>query len=136
MIEHREPPNWVLGRAECTLAMTFEALTQIVERDVNEANKAIEGRTFEFEQCTEGMRPFVRVSEKGTDKAIDISITNTNAIRVSGAGVKPGFYVRPRWDGKRCRLYVRDDDPQELWQISQVVLENLFFGDLSDIPHT
>ena len=42
MIEHREPPNWVLGRSECTLNMTFEALVQIVNRDVDEANKAIE----------------------------------------------------------------------------------------------
>ena len=127
MIEHREPPNWVLGRAKCTLLVRFEALAQIVKRDVAEANKAIEMRDFVYEDCTEGTRPFMRISERGTDKAVNIAIAETNTIRVSGAGIAPGFHVRPRWDGKQCRMYLRDKEPYELWEISQAALENLFF---------
>ena len=39
MLEHGQPPNWVAERAKCRLALIFEALSQLVERDVAEFNK-------------------------------------------------------------------------------------------------
>ena len=33
-----DPPNWVKARADCNLAMTFDALFSVARRDVEEAN--------------------------------------------------------------------------------------------------
>ena len=127
MLNHEPPPNWVKGRAECNLSMMFEALAQIVERDVAEANKAIHGREFKFELCAEGVRPILRVEDRADSTGgVTISLAETDAIRVSGGGVQ--FYARPRWDGHRCRMYINDEDRCELWELSQAALSKFFFG--------
>ena len=67
MMNHQSPPNWVKGRADCSLDLTFEALAQIVERDVKEANELPSnlhaGRSFRFEKCDEGTRTILRVEQ-------------------------------------------------------------------------
>ena len=128
MLNHQPPPNWVLGRAECNLRMTFEALSQIVERDVAEANKLFEDRQFQLERCGEGVRPLMYVSERGATEGIGVRFeVSETAIRINGGGVQ--FYVRPRWDGRRCRMHINDGDrAYELWEISQNSLSNLFFS--------
>ena len=37
MLNH--PPNWVAERAECKIDLLYDALCQVVQRDVAEANK-------------------------------------------------------------------------------------------------
>ena len=133
MIEHKPPPNWVVGRSGCSLDMTFDALHEIVKRDVAAFNGLYErkrrGRIFRVVDNTEGCYPKFKV-EQETDVErpphVLFSVENT-AIRVNGGGVQ--FYVRPKWDGERCRLCRNDDADYEVWQISQAALENLFFGD-------
>ena len=46
MMNYSQPPNWVKGQADCSLDLMFEALIQIVTRDVDEANRLYaEGRS-------------------------------------------------------------------------------------------
>ena len=135
MMNHESPPNWVRGRADCNIDMKFEALAQIVERDVTEFNGLYErhrqGRTCQVQASTEGCRPQFRV-ELDADVANPPNVLfslGPTAIRVNGGGVQ--FYIRPRWDGQRCRMYLNDKEAIELWEISQTALENLFFGSVT-----
>ena len=107
--------------------MTFEALSQIVERDVAEANKVFNDRNFRIEHCNEGTRPMMYVSEPGAAEGVGVKFeVSETAIRINGGGVQ--FFVRPRWDGNRCRMHINDESrAYELWEISQTALGNLFF---------
>lgn len=135
MMNYSQPPNWVKGRADCNLDLTFEALIQIVTRDVAEANQLhAEGRSkrrFRIESNDAGTRPLVKVEQvdgesDGTRPQVLFEMSET-AIRVNGAGV--AFFVQPQWDGTACRLHVDGADrPSELWRISQRALSRLFFG--------
>ena len=132
MIEHKPPPNWVVGRADCNLDMTFEALHEIVKRDVAAFNGLYErkrqGRTFRVLDNTEGCRAKFKVEpEADVDHPPHVLFTlEKTAIRINGGGVQ--FFVRPLWDGERCRLRRNDDADYEVWEISQAALANLFFG--------
>lgn len=121
------PPNWVRGRAECNIRLTFAALSQIVERDVAEANKVFRDRQFKCEQSDEGILPLMYVSESGTDEGIGVKFESTkSAIRINGAGVQ--FYVRPQWNGQECQMHINDEPhAHKLWEISQRALSHLFF---------
>ena len=56
MLNH--PPNWVAERAECKIDLLYDALCQVVERDVAEANKLSPdlrgGFTYSVERNDEG----------------------------------------------------------------------------------
>lgn len=66
MLNNQSSPNWVLGHAECNLKNAFEELKEIVEHDVKEANRVIDGRQFSLEHSSEddrrhhytGLRPY------------------------------------------------------------------------------
>ena len=76
--------------------MTFEVLSEIVERDVEQANKVLGDRQFRIERCTEGVRPRLFVSERGAEKGIGVQFEmSETAIRINGGGVQ--FYIRPGW---------------------------------------
>ena len=127
MLNHEAPPNWVKGRAECNLHMTFEVLMQIVERDVAEANKIFSDRQFTHELSCDGTRPIMYVSLVGdAGPGVRFELTDT-CIRITGGGVH--LVVRPHWDGKRCRLYVHPEEQRASapWEISQQALNNMFF---------
>ena len=122
-------PNWVRGRAECNLRMTFDALSQIVERDVEEANKVFRDRQFKCEQSEKGIRPLMYVSEVGADEGVGVEFKmSKTAIRINGGGVQ--FFIRPRWDGHECQMHINDEPhAHELWEISQRALIRLFFAE-------
>ena len=130
MMDHREPPNWVKGYADCNLDMTFEALRQIVRRDVEQFNDLYarrQGRSFRVDENTDGCAPFFRVksdADMKTPPEVRFSLEHTS-IRVNGGG--HSFFVRPEWDGQRCRLMINYDHPAEPWQISQRALSRMFF---------
>ena len=132
MIEHKPPPNWVVGRADCNLDMTFEALHEIVKRDVAAFNGLYErkrqGRTFRVHDSTEDCRAEFKVEQEAdAEHPPHVLFTlEKTAIRINGGGVQ--FFVRPLWDGERCYLRRGGDANYEVWEISQAALENLFFG--------
>ena len=136
-MDYSKPPNWVRGRADCRLDMKFQALVQIVERDVKEFNSLTSDkrhkRSFLIASNDEGPYPIVRVEEFNFDGPGDlpsVSFTMSDvAIRVNGGGVQ--FYAKPAWDFKssECRLHIDGGHiPYEAWEISQQALSNLFFG--------
>lgn len=135
MIDHNPPPNWVVGRADCNLNMTFQALHEIVRRDVDTFNSLYErkrrGRTFGVSDHTDGCSPkFIVEQEVDSPKPPQVMFSlEPTAIRINGGGVQ--FFVRPRWDGERCRFSRNNEDGvyYEVWEISQAALENLFFGE-------
>ena len=141
MLNHRPPPNWVAERAKCNLETTFEALCQIVKRDVDEMNKLSVkrrgGHAFRFDECAQGTEPFMRVrrfpeGDPDSESAHWITFRLTiNAIIVEPmiAPQKTRYEVVPRWNEKAgsCELFI-GDDVFEVWQVSQRALSPLFFG--------
>ena len=134
MLNYDQPPNWVRGRADCRLDLIFEALKQIVERDIGEFNKlepAIrKNREFELHANDDGTRPILRVEQVGNSTGPSLGIEMSDAaIRINGGGVQ--FYVKPQWSAasSKCQLYIDGKDgPYEVWEISQAALGGLFFG--------
>ena len=117
--------------------MKFQALVQILDRDVEEFNglpaDKRRKRSFSIVSNGEGVHPIVRVEEEnfeGPGNLPSVSFTMSDAaIRVNGGGVQ--FYVKPVWNPglNACRLHINGrDTPHEAWEISQQALSNLFFG--------
>ena len=141
MLEHRPPPNWVAERAKCNLELTFDALCQIVKRDVGEMNKLSpkrrRGHTFEFDECAAGPEPVLRVrrfpeGEPDSEDAHWVIFRQTiNAIFVEPmiAPKETRYEVTPKWNAESgsCELFI-GNDVLEVWQVSQRALSPLFFG--------
>ena len=76
MIDHQQSPNWVAHRGRCNLDLTFEALCQVVERDVGEMNKLSpqirRGHKFTLEKKGEGTAPMLQAEGNPRDGKIDI----------------------------------------------------------------
>ena len=134
MLNYDHPPNWVRGRADCRLDLIFEALKQIIERDIAEFNKLEsmkrEGRKFELHANDEGTKPILRVGQMGDSSGPSLGIEMSRvAIRINGGGQQ--FFVKPRWSesSSKCQLYINSEDrPYEVWEISQRALSGMFFG--------
>lgn len=139
MIDHKPPPNWVVERAKCNLDLTFEALAEVVKRDVDEMNQLSPKRRrnyeFSFEQNGEGVTPRLRVirypeGEPDADGALYVTFEkSTSAIRIVQAPDGTAFLASPTWveSTSSCRLQI-DGEGFQVWEISQRFLGPLFFG--------
>ena len=133
MMRHSLPPSWVSGRSECKLDLTFEALTQVVRRDVEEMNGLLASdrsdRTFRIDSNDEGVTPFFRVYAEPDGPSVTFDLKRSAIVIGTYEG---NLFVQPRWEpsASKCRLYVKNDGnhPYEVWQISQLALIDLFFG--------
>ena len=132
-IFHNEPPRWVQGRAECRVDFKFEALRQIVERDVADFNGLNDGqrfgRRFNFTSNGEGTHPFFTVEEQAGDMRVSFKLKG-QSIRVNGGG--QFFSLYPLWNAadRTCKLYKRDNErPFDVWEISQMALHPIFFSE-------
>lgn len=127
-----KPTNWVKHRATCGVGEIFAALATIVDRDVAEFNDLSASkrshRTFSFELQQDGERTYVRVEDDGPPdqkRAVNFEMFS-RGIYMNGAGKSVMGEVK--WDlaHRRCRLHI-DDQACELWEVSQRMLEPLFF---------
>ena len=135
MLNH--PPNWVAERAECKIDLLYDALCQVVERDVAEANKLPPdlrgGFTYSVERNDEGTMPLLRVyrSQEGASAEPVATFSQSQAsIHVTAAGTG-GFLARPEWvdQTRPCFLSI-GGTPYKVWELSQRVLGPLFFEEV------
>ena len=137
MLDHKPPPNWVERRANCDLAVVFEALHQIVQRDVEVAQKLpVERRggcSFEIKTSIQGTRPLFGVVKNSADGSFLETVLferRENHIEISS-----DVCVRARWDEStgECR-FVIDEQAYELWQISEKSSWPIVFWRGSSVP--
>ena len=132
-----QPPNWVAERAKCRVDLLFEALCQVVERDVAEVNKLPSnlrgGFTFSVERNDDGMNSLLRVyrSTEGdsasTAQAVATFTQLGTGIHVLIAG-KEAFMALPEWvDQPRSCLLAIDGTRYQVWELSQRILGPVFF---------
>ena len=138
MIHNQEPPNWVVERAKCNLELIFDALCQVLERDVDAMNAVPErqrlGRQFQLEVNADGTRPIALVTQvHSTDslvkqKAYARFESRKTAISIQASSLSQLALALVRWDerARACKLYV-GDDRYEVWELSQWVLGPIFF---------
>ena len=127
MIDHVKPPSWVTKRASCDATLLFEALGQIVERDVAEMNVVPANqrrhRTFIIEKNSDGVDPIIRVTAEGEEESVYFK-------RVS-AGIytnRPIGTAVVRWDVGENRCVLEWQGRKiHAWQFSQLILEPFFF---------
>ena len=138
MIAHQPPPNWVAERAKCNLDLKFEALCQVVRRDVDEMNKLPckirRGYKFVIDENGEGTEPLFQVfrypeEENGPVRATferSINSIRINSIQESGY---TDLLVRPTWNKQAltCKLNIGGKS-FETWEVSQKALGFIFFG--------
>ena len=131
MLNH--PPNWVAERAECKIDLLYDALCQVVERDVAEANKLPPdlrgGFTYSVERNDEGTMPLLRVyrSQEGASAEPVANFSKSQAsIRVTAE--TGNFLARLEWvDQTRSCFLSIDGTRHKVWELSQRVLGPVFF---------
>lgn len=140
--DHTPPPNWVAERAKCRIDLTFDALSQIVERDVTEMNtlsaRRIRNYHFTIETNDDGLYPLLRVRRypEGNPDGDDVQIVTFErrdeeiCIKADGKNLRRAHL---KWHNASasCRLFVNldalADRPMEVWELSQEYLGPLFF---------
>ena len=125
--------NWVAERAKCTLASRFECLVKTIKHDVAEINRQVSsmrhGQLFTVESNADGCVKVRRYPENcPTDTSGYVTF---ELLRKTITAHLPGeisFDISPKWNEKelRCDLLV-EDEPHDLWQISQKALGLFFF---------
>ena len=112
------PPNWVRDRADCNLAVTFNALFSVAERDVAEANR-IEALTspstaFRYpEPRMDGIRANILClppSGRESCSGSAVPAVPYAEICIDPTMLGEAFRVRARWDSSKnsCELFVND----------------------------
>ena len=136
MNEEVYPPNWVLDRARCTLGLTFQALAEIVERDVKQVNQLDSEnrhqRTFQIERNEDGLKETIQVQcfpdgKPGNLYNGGVTFVKTRtSIEVFALDKK--FQMIPEWDNKNCVCLLQvNGDQLETWQVSRRALSSFFF---------
>ncbi len=139
MIEHREPPRWVTERGKCSISAKFDALAEIVERDVTEANaltpKLRSGRTFEYVERPDGIyRQFEVQRWKGSENeggGIFRELEAAIGFVYHPSVKRTEYFIAPEWDGEESACVLRiegEDRAYEVWEISQRFLGSLIFA--------
>ena len=131
MLNH--PPNWVAERAECKIDLLYDALCQVVERDVAEANKLPPdlrgGFTYSVERNDEGTMPLLRVyrSQEGAS-AEPVATFSQSQASIHVTAMTGNCLARPEWveQSRSCFLSISGTRHQ-VWELSQRVLGPLFF---------
>ena len=125
-------------RAKCNLELIFDALCQVLERDVGAMNAVPErqrlGRQFQLEVNADGTRPIALVTQVHstdslvTQKAYARFESRETAISIQASSLSQLALALVRWDerARSCKLYV-GDDRYEVWELSQWVLGPMFF---------
>ena len=134
MLNH--PPNWIAERAECKIDLLYDALCQVVERDVAEANKLPPdlrgGFTYSVERNDEGTMPLLRVYRlrEGNPAvpAQPVATFSQSQASIRVTAETGNFLARPEWvDQTRSCFLSIDGTRYKVWELSQRVLGPLFF---------
>ena len=128
-----DPLEWVLLRARCNAYGVFAQLREQVGQDVaymkSVTDSKNDGYSFQFEEQDER---FVvqRHFEKNPLEAV-VFCNYTDEIRVEyfeRRGKSMEFNVVWKWNEQDCKCELLiDDEPHEVWQVSQKALLPLFF---------
>ena len=138
-----QAPNWVQERAWCTIEALFNELCQRVKADTEEMNRHDPRRDYLYKPDPDTPEKLMGVyrAKKGSTAAIMPEYAvgfsrDENAILVEH--FRPNrpteqFTATPHWDRDKTRalLFVEAGEfqrPCEIWQVSQLALELLFFG--------
>ena len=133
MLNH--PPNWVAEHAECKIDLLYDALCQVVERDVAEANKLPPdlrgGFTYSMERNGEGTMPLLRVYRSREGKpagpAQPVATFSQSQASIHVTAETGTFLARPEWvDQTRSCLLSIGGTRCKVWELSQRVLGPLF----------
>jgi hypothetical protein len=136
MIDQEQPPNWVAERAACRIDLMFDALWQIVERDVADFNKLLPNlrcrRTASVARNGDGTCPMIRVyraEEGGAESTLTYTLHDTT-ITIKHHGKKDNR-IGVAWDPDTHFCLLADKETEELfkvWQLSERSLEPFLFG--------
>ena len=137
-----ERPNWVPERAKCNTSVLLEALSQIIEKDVEQANETLGLEDNPF--TSELDRGVVEVKRPSFRRPPAVFfVRNTEEIEITGyfnpSTQAFAFAVVPEWDTKACscrlKIVGQERTAYEPWQIVQLALAWLFFQDWPAIVH-
>lgn len=130
-------PNWIEKRAACRIDLMFEALMQIVERDVEQFNAlppvSRHEKTAAFARNGDGTSPLARVYRNGQDE-LESTLTFSllrSGIRIEAQG-KDAAILGLAWDSiaQSCLLMDRDTEhTYRVWQVSERTLGSFLFDD-------
>ena len=131
-----QPPNWVAERAECKIDLIYDALCQVVERDVAEANKLLPdlrgGFTYSVERNDEGTMPLLRVYRSHEGKpagpAQPVATFSQSQASIHVTAETGTFLARPEWVDQTHSCFLSIADTRyKVWELSQKILGPLFF---------
>ena len=131
-----ERPNWVSERAKCSTTSLLEALAEIIEQDVVQANETLglEENPITIENEKRGMQ----VNRPAHPRPMAVTFAEgPEQIRIMGWHSPTtrafDFSIVPEWDLETCscklKIVGQETTGYELWQIVQQALGWLFFED-------
>jgi len=140
-LDREDPHDWISEIAGCDLDLTFNALFDVLKRDIGIANnlhpKKRRNFTFKLERNGEGATPIIRITRHTQDPVAEIRDEAVvefnlcgNAVRLNCSHLNNGFtMIYPKWDDEEscCKLYINDKH-MKVWEISRLALQPVIFG--------
>ena len=138
-LDKESPHDWISEIAGCDLDLTFNALYQVLKRDVDIANnlpvKKRRNFKFKLERNGEGTSPVLRImraveggDEWDHENKVEFDLY-ANAVRLDCPFLNNRFTtIYPKWDNETssCKLYINDRH-MKVWEISRLALQPLIF---------
>lgn len=123
--------DWVGGRGACTAEALFECLQKRVELDVERRNSLgwPKGTSFECSRQASDLFLVWRRDVRANFREIRFKLRSDGIIAISSPELSLAD-VHVQWNEQQvtCQVLVgADPEPKELWEISQLVLAELFF---------
>ena len=139
-LDKEAPHDWISEIAGCDLDLTFNALFDVLKRDIEIANKLPPKKrryfTFKLERNGEGITPTIRITrqvksplETNPENVAEFDLYG-NAVRLESPLLKERLTkIYPRWDNETssCKLYINDKHVK-VWEISRLALQPVIFG--------
>lgn len=126
-MEVPEKFDWVTARSECNGEVMFSFLQETIEGDVESINKTLDDERH-FYKCNHDFNKItVAVGRRRTVFKLENSCISVNSFDAAG-NKEDLFKAKPHLlrDGS-CKFEIISGQPLELWQISRIALERMFF---------
>ena len=119
--------DWVTARSNCNSEVMFSFFQEIIEGDVESINRIPNNENYVYKCSHNGNKTTVAAGRRRTVFKLENDCISANSFDTAG-NKEELFKATPHLLGDgSCKFEIISGQPLELWQVSRIALEGMFF---------